>query len=77
MRNKIAHDGDSEHPLLPFLCDIASKYALLFFNEVCKKSLDKNKLHDLRSVLISAVQDFDFIEMRLQSETPKAVFLSE
>lgn len=76
MRNKIAHDGSSEHPLLPSLCKIAAEYALTLFYQIGNIALNKNEL-ELNSVLIRSVQDYDLIEMRLQTEEPVNVFLSE
>ncbi|MDI1278471.1 HEPN domain-containing protein [Methylobacter sp.] len=76
MRNKIAHDGSSEHPLLPSLCKIAAEYAHSLFHQISSQVLDKKEF-DLNSVLIRTVQDYDLIEMRLQTEEPINVFLKE
>lgn len=75
MRNKIAHDGNSDHFLLPSLCKLAAHYALSFFNKVgycVGNSMDT----DLKSILIKAVQEYDRIELRLKTEDPIAVFLN-
>lgn len=75
MRNKIAHDGNSEHPLLPSLCKFAEEYAIVFFNQIVN-SVVEEKEFELDSVLIMAVQKYDLIEMRLQTEDPKDIFLN-
>jgi hypothetical protein len=76
MRNKIAHDGSSEHPLLPSLCMIAADYANNLFYQISQEVTDNKEL-ELDTVLIMAVQNYDFIEMRLQTEEPINVFLNE
>lgn len=74
MRNKIAHDGNSEHPLAMSLCKLAGEYAVSFFNQIVRYIEEKNE-GDLDAILIMAVQDYDRIEMRLQKEDPMDVFL--
>ncbi len=76
MRNKIAHDGSSEHPLLPSLCKLAEEYANTLFHRVKHYVTVKREL-ELDSILITAVQDYDRIEMRLQAEEPMAVLLEQ
>ena len=74
MRNKIAHDGSSDHFLLPSLCKLAAHYALSFFFRV-GDYVGKGMDADLTSILIKAVQGYDRIELRLKTEDPVAVFL--
>ncbi|MBP9870137.1 MAG: hypothetical protein KBC53_01390 [Nitrosomonas sp.] len=76
MRNKIAHDGSSEHPLLPPLCKISAEYANFFFNKIVQTVAAKKEL-ELRSVLIRDVQDYDLIEFRLKTEEPTDIFLKK
>lgn len=76
MRNKIAHNGSSEHHLLPALCIIAAMYANFFFNKIVQTVTEKVEL-ELSSVLIMAVQDYDLIEMRLKTEEPDEIFLNK
>lgn len=76
MRNKIAHDGSSEHPLLPSLCKLAEDYAVSLFNQVGLYVVERKEAV-LDSILITAVQDYDRIEMRLQVEEPINVLLEQ
>lgn len=76
MRNKIAHDGSSEHPLLPSLCKLAEDYAVSLFHQVGNYVVEKKETA-LDTILITAVQDYDRIEMRLQLEEPINVFLEQ
>lgn len=76
MRNKIAHDGSSDHPLLPSLCKLAEEYARSLFHQVGHYVVERKEL-DLDAVLIAAVQDYDRIEMRLQTESPMFVLLEQ
>lgn len=74
MRNKIAHDGNSDHFLLPYLCNLAARYATFFFKKIEDMIIDKQDA-DLRSVLIKSAQEYDRIELRLKTESPSEVFL--
>ena len=75
MRNKIAHDGSSQNPLLPSLCTIANDYAVSLFSHICEQVVNQNE-RDLSSILISTVQNFDLISIRLDTEKPIKVFLT-
>jgi hypothetical protein len=75
MRNKIAHDGSSEHPLLPSLCKLASEYSNLLIHQVLHYVTKREKV-SLDEILITAVQDYDRIEMQLEKEEPMDVLLT-
>jgi hypothetical protein len=74
MRNKIAHDGNSEHFLLPSVCDLAKNYALIFFRSI-QNSVERGTGADLKTILIKAVQKYEQIELLLKSEKPVSIFL--
>lgn len=73
MRNKIAHDGNSNHFLLPSVCKLAAHYAKTFIARV-SFFVDKGTDTDLSSILIKAVQEYDRVVVRLQTEEPRVVF---
>jgi len=74
MRNKIAHEGNSEHFLLPSLCKLAEGYALSFFNSI-QNRVERDGDKELQSILINLVQNYDRIELQLKSEKPLKIFL--
>lgn len=74
MRNKIAHEGNSEHFLLPSLCKLAEDYALSFFNSI-QYRIERDGDKDLQSILINLVQNYDRIELLLKTEKPLSIFL--
>lgn len=76
MRNKIAHDGNSDHFLLPSLCKLAAHYARSLFGRI-SNYIERGEEVELRTILITAVQEYDCIEARLQNEEPIHVFLGE
>lgn len=73
MRNKIAHDGSSNHFLLPSTCKLAAHYAETFVGRV-SFFVDKRSDTSLSSILIKAVQEYDRVVLRLQTEEPRSVF---
>lgn len=75
MRNKIAHDGNSNHMLLNSICDIAKKYALCIFNKLSHSSTQINL--GFEYLLIREVQKYEIIENRLNDrESPSSIFLN-
>lgn len=75
MRNKIAHDGSSDHFLLPSLCQLAGRYAHALFHKI-GLLVQQDEDGELSSLLIKASQQYDRIEVQLQTENPLSVFLS-
>lgn len=74
MRNKIAHDGSGDDPMLSFLSTLAGSYALTLFHRIIYYVTEKGAT-SLPALLIAGVQEYEFIAKRLEIESPMKVFL--
>ena len=69
MRNKIAHDGNSEHPLLEFVSAMAGDYTHVMFSRIME-AFSHGDCPGPASALIGIAQNYDMMEKRLEDGEP-------
>ena len=69
MRNKIAHDGNSEHPLLEFVSAMAGDYTHMMFSTIME-AFSRGDCPGLTNALMGIAQNYDMMEKRLEDGEP-------